>query len=239
MEKRTAYQDLLVLTDGACHGRHALALPFQQATVIELNSGDLELNIGGTFDAVAVDRSSLDLDLLNAVAAWARPVLPPHGHLVVALGSVGGESSTPSEASRASEQVSALAGLAGFRWQGLTALNGRPCAVLQLADRPAPGIVAELLTTADTAARIAARRIADRCRLDAGRRDLWRQQKRLRQQVDALTQELEQVRRDHRGHRLVRTVLRRSRTGRVLLRVLRPAWRLARAARSAVRKLQS
>lgn len=43
--------------------------------------------------------------------------------------------------------------------------------------------------------------------------------------VGALTREIEQVRRQHRGVALVGMILGRSRAGRTLLRAGRPAWR--------------
>lgn len=238
MERR-AHQNLLVLTDAHCRGWHALALPFQQATIVEVNSGDRELNILGTFDTIAVDRRSLDLDWLDAVAEWARSVLRPDGRLVVALGTADDGASAPVKcASRHSRQASSFA---GFEWRGLTALNGRPCAVLEPTDHPsqAPATVEALLTTADAAARIAAgggHRTGRSTTI--GHLKERRKLERLRQQVEALTKELEQVRREHQGLRLVRTVLRRSGPGRALLRVLRPGWRLARAIRSGIRNIR-
>jgi hypothetical protein len=78
-------QDLLVVTDALRHGYDALALPFGQATVLEIGDNEDEVVIDGLFDIIVVDRSEFDLHWLDSVIRKALRALRQGGSVVVAF----------------------------------------------------------------------------------------------------------------------------------------------------------
>lgn len=223
--------DLLVLTDAERCGRNALALPFQNATVIEVGTTGT-IDIEGHFDAVVIDRSSYEPRWLDSVARSLVVALRPRGRVIVTLQAGGGAATTT--------EPGALVGLV---WHGLGTLGGQPCAVLRPSEPTDADSAATklLLTTAETAVRLAAARTADgysgftvehaKAAMFQHLEERRRSERALVLHLEALAHELDQERRRYQGTALVRTVLRRSRAGRRLLRLLRPWWRVARKLR--------
>lgn len=210
-------EDLLVLTDAQRGGRNALALPFRDATVIEVNEAET-VEIQGRFDTVVIDRDSYDPRWLDSVATKILAALRPEGCLIVTLQS-GPDASTAEPAA-----------LPGLAWQGLATLNAQPCAVLRPGDAdagsPDTGL---LLATAATAVRLTGGQSGETHGAEATLlrhvEARGRSEHALLLHLRALADELDLERRRHRGTALIRTVLGRSRAGRAALRVLRPAWR--------------
>jgi hypothetical protein len=225
--RQNQQQDLLVLTDSLHRGRDALALPFRQATVRELDADAIQIE--GQFDTIVIDQS-VDLRRLEATVRNALPTLRDGGLMIIAF--------DPDEGAAPPAPGSTTPAFAGLRWNGLATLNGRPCALLTVddgssPDPPPPGV---LLTTVDEALRLAHEWHAPtRAALDRARTRLTEQldERRLSEhalldQLAVLANELEQARRQLTWLNATRALLDRSRSGRAALQVLRPARRLAR-----------
>jgi hypothetical protein len=219
-------QDLLVLTDAARYGRDALALPFRHTTVIEVDGGEEPPGLQAEFDTIAIDRAAVDLARFDAIAGWALAALRPDGRIIITL--------DPADPASTPRSPTGAPTLAGLEWDGLAMLNGRPCALLRAGEHPdaVSPIAGALLTTAEQAFRLAAERSTVMRERAATllTRDLdarHRSEDALFGHLDALAGQLDEVRRRHQGRELMRTVLRRFRVGRGVLRVLRPYRRLA------------
>lgn len=215
-------RDLLVLTDAQRSGRNALALPFQDATVIEADTAE-QINVEGRFDAIVIDRCCYDPQWLDSTADKLLAALRPGGRVIVTM------QPTPD-----AFQVNKSATLTGLAWQGLASLNGQPCAVLYADDQGTAHagpflhtarIAIQLATSGESSAAIA-RYVESR----------GRSERALLLHLRALAEELARERWQHRGVALVRTVLYRSKAGRGILRVLRPYWRTARRLWAAARR---
>lgn len=141
--RESTSQDLLVLTNRRRRGRHALTLPFREATVMEAVDGPSS-GISGTFDTVVIERDDLDADRLADVAAAALAALRPDGHLIVTLAAAP-DGSTVDGAS--------YGWLDNLCWVGTTTLGGLPFAVMSAADRG--GEKPASTAAASTAARFA------------------------------------------------------------------------------------
>ena len=223
---------LLILTDAERRGRIALAMPFHDATVIEVD-GTERIDIDNSFDTIVIDRSSDDPRWLDVVGSSATKVLRPTGRLIITL-----------DVEHHVARVTDPAALVGLRWQGFGLLGGRPCAVLGTGDATEAGAVTAgmLLATAETAVRLAARQLVggdsglvpDYPRVAMAKQidDRWRSEEALLLRLEALARELDQERRRHQGTELVRTVLRRSKLAGPARRILRPSRRVARKLRS-------
>jgi hypothetical protein len=228
----------LVLTDGQHRGRTGLAIPFGSATVIAVDAGGISSDLSGPFDAIVIDRSTFDPHEIEGFVQTAFPQLRPSGRLVIVFDSDKGVLGSPGEAPH----------LPGLRWSGVARLNGRPCAVMTAdPDRassadsaPDPETVGAppglLLATLAAGLRIAegnhaaTRSALDRARMTLAEEldDRHQSERELLDQVAGLVDELDRMRHQLTGANAVRTVLNQSKAGRVTLRALRPAWRLAR-----------
>jgi hypothetical protein len=219
-------QGLLVLTDGRCRGRSALALSFREAVLVDC---DAERDIGaikGQFRTVAIELSTLDLDRVARLTDAVVPALRPGGRVVVLLDPDADIAAGPGDRE-----------FGGLAWEGLATLDGRLGAVLR-AGATSTTPVAAMLATAMTAQRLAsadaegerARRMLVR-HVDARRAS----EDALLRHLETLVAQLELERREHQGRALARTVLRRSAAGRALLRGLRLLRRLTGRLRRGVR----
>lgn len=221
-------RDVLFVLAGEADRNDALVLPFRDASVIES-----DLSVISTFDGVFNALVISERQLSTAWAAGVRRLLRPDSIVVVLLAL-----DAPDEpAIIAARQIDDLA------WQGVGSMGGRPCATLTLGNGSGRD-VAELIAVGGATARLAtalrhselaavaemhemakagldrqvsARRASERALLDA---------------LDRVAAQMDTLRADYRGIRLVRTVLRRHTSGRVLLRAVRPvATRLLRLRR--------
>lgn len=241
-------QDLLVLTDPGWFGHDALRLPFRNGMVVESNGED-DSDITGSFDTVVIDQSSFDPASVSAAIVRAARVLRSGGRIVVAFPPANRDIATdqapPGTRAMAARLVSDPEAFAGLAWRGVGYLNGRLCAILALAglsDGP-PAPIATLFVTAHTSFRLGVdqsgyaygetRRRLDRVEalLEQHNEDRRRSEQALLQHLEVVVKELNEERRRHRGRALVHTVLNRHKTGRALIRVLRPLWRLLRRLR--------
>jgi hypothetical protein len=234
--RQNQQQDLLVLTDTRHRGRDALALPFRQATVRELDIDAIPADFKGQFDTIVIDQS-VDLHRLEATVRKVFPTLRDGGLMIIAF--------DPDDDAERPNPGSTTPTFAGLRWNGLATLNGRPCALLTVDDgsSPDPAPPGVLLTTVDEALRLAHEWHAPtRAALDRARTRLTEQldERRLSEhalldQLAVLANELEQARRQLTWLNATRALLDRSRPGRAALQVLRPARRLARRLATRVR----
>jgi hypothetical protein len=228
--------DLLVLTDHQRHGQYGLRLPFRDATVLELVSGEMP-GISGKFTALVVDRSHLDLGWLAAVIRATVPALRPESPVVVLLGSIGRSPAPP-------EPVPAAVRLESLRWRGLGTVAGWPAAVLEVSAGPdhPPTPIADLLVTTDLAVRLAAAArpaggpLGESTRLAHARHLEDRRQSEhalLRRLAGAVSEPGHERRPPGPIAVRVRNLLRRSRSGRAVLRAARPVRRLGHRLRRA------
>jgi hypothetical protein len=221
--------DLLIVTDQDNHSHGALTLPFREATVVYLEPGE-ELHILGSFDAAVLDLHRIDRQMVEPVLAALRPGARIATVLPQSLVSyIDFDVLTPEL----------------LAWDGVTTLGGRLCAVFRPAadgtvdSTSIPSQITAVAsafefgaaTSADTIADLRMRIAQLEASLDALANLRQRSEKALIAQIDHALRELEAERRSHRGLRLIQTVLRRHRLGRVLLRLLRPFVRAVRTLR--------
>jgi hypothetical protein len=237
---RASPEDVLLLTDASPTSYAALSLPFVHASIIEvdaLSAAELP-DQSRTFDAVVVDRSAVDLAWLEAVAGWLRAAVRPGGRVIVVLSRQSVPADAPVEAPM----------LSGFAWGALEQIGGWPCAVLHPTMRGAStcGSTAEstvestvesagvILAAADAAVRLA---LAEATASNDRKREMLaghvearrRSDLAMLAQMEELVGSLEAVVRQYEGFAVVKTVLRRSRGGRLLLRLARAIRRTAQA----------
>lgn len=212
--------DLLVLAAAGNRGLDALALPFRRATVLDPADALGRDVLDGSYDIAVVDLSPFDLSVVDRLVPRILPVLRQEGRILVMLGDPSGAVHTQSPTSSLDTQG----------WGGLTELRGRPCAVLRPGGPPGPAPVSVLLSTADAASRLAAvaARDADE-RAAALKAALLRRTEESRRSEQALLHQLSvlvvgptDAPRESEGLLQARTVLRRSKAGRAVLRGLRP-----------------
>jgi hypothetical protein len=220
---------VLIVTDAEQGGYGALSLPFRHAEVIEVESGreaDLH-DMQGAFDAIVIDRKELDLAWLEATALKARSALRSGGHLIVVLSR---QATIPDTVA-----IDSTPRRPGLEWEALREIGGWPAAVLRSTSTPAASPAAGVVVAAvDAAVRLAVAGTTasgDRAvEMLTRQMDTWRRSDlALLAQIDDLVRYIEEIRRQHRGFELAKTVLRRSRSGRLLIRLLRPMRRLAHA----------
>lgn len=218
--------DLFVVTAASTGTSAALALPFLDATIVDISAFDDAVPSVARYDMLVVDVPFCH-DLFSRAVRRASDVLRPGGRMLLTVGGSAWPDHHPDT----------VAALDALRWEGLTVVGGQLFAVLQPGPGARSGEVAGLLTTADQAARLAVEAAAAAApATDAVLRELDARQaseSALLQHLGKLTEELEEVRRQHQGLRLGQTVLRRSKSGRVVLRALGP---LRPAARRLLRR---
>lgn len=214
--------DLLILTDDRRRGRYALRLPFRDATVLELALGETP-DITGEFAGLAIDRTRFDLHWLATVTSIVAPGLGANSPMIVILGSADEPAPPPGPGGQGG-------GLACLHWCGLGTVAGRPYALLRVADDAdrTPEPIADLLVTADQAARLASGGSPDRgspavvAHHLEGRRQ---SEHALLRELAAVTSEWErEKRRPDRPAGPVRDLLRRSRVVRRMVRAVRRGW---------------
>jgi hypothetical protein len=218
---------LLIVTDHDNRGRSSLMLPFVEATVIQIEPREVPA-IQVSFDTAVIDLDPFDRSIINVVTGC----LQPGGRIVVMLPEETGGQLQP--------EAYAIAGLA---WCGLAVVGGRLGVVLAAVPNseagPAlsiPSHIAAAVQGYEVGMQASANLVAALLsRIDelqtsmAALSDLRRRSENaLIKQIDLTLRELDIVRHDHRGVRLVRTILQRHKLGRVPLRLLRPVVRAAR-----------
>jgi hypothetical protein len=248
-------RDLLVLTGPHLFSHDVLGLPFRDATVVQAN-GEHDAEIAGSFDTVVVDQGSFDRTSVNAALARAARVLRADGRVVVVFPPANRDVATFHAPPAARDPTGRLApqsdAQSGLAWRGVGDLNGRLCAVLApvgVSDGPAAPIAA-LLEAAHASFRLGVERAANEY-ADARRRlrhveaslaqhieETRRSEQALLRHLEVLVKELNEERRKHRGRALVHTVLNRHKTGRAVVRVLRPLWQVLRKLRHGARALK-
>jgi hypothetical protein len=214
---------LLVLTSGRCAGDlWSLALDFEKATIRDIED---PRPINGMFDAAAIEIDPFNIDLVARVIEHSKPHLSDNSRIFVTLAAdlePQGDHDDPEPPERV-----------GLSWLGLTALGSAVYAVMEIDTTETSSPAMMLLAGAHSAIRMQAglttrahREVeALRAKLLAGVEGRRRSEVALIGRVDAVTRELDRVRRQHRGTALVGTLLGRSRPGRMVLLAARPAWR--------------
>jgi hypothetical protein len=202
----------LVVTDAVRYGRHALTIPFAEVTLVGLD--DATIAADPPYDQAAIDLHALDVESVVQVAALIRPLLGPGGVVAVLL--------SPDISGGRSDILHGNGMLRGWEWAGLREIDGELAALLRPgppeADAGTPFLAAYatanfLIRKAAETDRMAEAALAEQAELTA------RSERALLDRLAALAEEADRVRRDHRGSALVRTLLRRSKGGRVVLRV--------------------
>lgn len=215
-------QDLLVLTDASSGGRCGLSLPFRDARVVEVTDTE-PAAIPGTFDTVVIESESVDSGRLVARCRLAVAMLRPAGAvLLVCEGADRAAGAGDVDAAVVAEWPT------GLRWEGLTQLDGRVCAVLRACEEPGdPAVtITGHLATAVAAVRLArppADAAAAHPALTQHRESRRRSEHALLDHMAQLGAELEAARQRRSPRVVLRSSLERTRAGRRLLVTMRRA----------------
>ncbi|MEV6970303.1 hypothetical protein AB0M47_34870 [Hamadaea sp. NPDC051192] len=220
----------LVVTDPIRHGRYALTLGFAEVTLVGADAEDSAIAADAPYDLAAIDLDAVDVEHVARIASLVRPHLRRGGVLAVLLGRADPDSTLNSTVSAIDPgnlddhgHLSGIDGLLrGWEWAGLSEIGGEPAAVF----RPGPPEAAAgtpFLAAYATASLLTRRAAADGRTAEAALAEqvalTARSERALLARLAASAEDADRVRRDHQGSALVRTLLRRSKGGRVVLRV--------------------
>lgn len=224
----------LVVTDAIRHGRYALTLGFAEATVVGADTDDFAIAADAPYDLAVIDLDALAVEHVARFGSLARPHLRPGGVLAVLLGPAHSDPApdpTPDPTMSAIDpgnlddhgRPSGVDGLLrGWEWAGLSEIGGEPAAVFRLG-RPEADAGTPFLAAYATASFLTRRAAADVRTAEAALAEqvalTARSERALLTRLAASAEDADRVRREHQGSALVRTLLRRSKGGRVVLRV--------------------